>query len=183
MSKSDGQGQVLQYVGMEDLMPKDHLLRQIRGELDLKMVFEAPGLLLPLEPGPSVGGLDGGLSDVAAGLSVQSAGEAAVRRDRGARRVPLVLRSGLQLAAPGPDDAGQVAAAHLGEKRSSARCKIETASLLAPPQGPLRPRPPAMSATSSGRRNWPEPEPGSSAASPGPRSTADGARPGASGWR
>ena len=41
LSKSDGQGQMFQYIQLEDLVPQDHLLRRIRAVLDLKAIYAA----------------------------------------------------------------------------------------------------------------------------------------------
>lgn len=41
LSKSDGQGQMFQYIQLEDLVPQDHLLRRIRAVLDLKAIYKA----------------------------------------------------------------------------------------------------------------------------------------------
>lgn len=41
LSKSDGQGQMFQYMQLEDLVPQDHLLRRIRAVLDLTAIYKA----------------------------------------------------------------------------------------------------------------------------------------------
>ncbi len=41
LSKSDGQGQMFQYIQLEDLVPQDHLLRRIRAVLDVRAIYKA----------------------------------------------------------------------------------------------------------------------------------------------
>lgn len=43
LSKETGQTHVIQYVNLEDLVPKDHILRKIRSVLKLEGIYEATG--------------------------------------------------------------------------------------------------------------------------------------------